>query len=93
MARFTTRVELHNADWSDYTALHREMKSKGFLLTIADGDGHVYALPPAEYNYVGDITKEDVLSKARSAAGAVKPSFEVFVTESSGRTWHGLKPA
>jgi len=51
----------------------------------------VYELPPAEYNYVGQATRDQVLEKAKRAARAVKPSFAVVVTEANGVTWYGLK--
>lgn len=91
MAQFTTRVELHNADWNDYVQLHAQMKRQGFSQTIRSDDGKVYELPPAEYDYSGSVTRADVLAKAKTAAGAVKPSYAVLVTESNGRTWSGLK--
>lgn len=91
MAQFTTRVELHNADWNDYTQLHAQMKRQGFSQTITSDDGKVYELPPAEYDYSGSVTRSDVLNKAKAAASAIKTSYGVLVTESNGRTWSGLK--
>jgi len=91
MASFTTRVELHDAVSGDYTTLHSEMKNKGFKQTITSDDGTVYNLPTAEYNYIGDKTRGEVLGLAKSAAGVVKKSFGILVTESAGRTWHNLK--
>jgi hypothetical protein len=93
MASFTTRVELHDAKWSDYTALHEEMEKRGFSRTITSSDGKIYELPPAEYNYVGAVTRDSVHEKAKSAARAVKASFSVLVTEATGRTWSGMKVA
>ena len=93
MAGFTTRVELHDATWSDYVTLHSAMARQGFARTITSDDGKTYELPPAEYNYEGLGSSADVLAKAKAAAGSVKPSFAVFVTESNGRTWSGLKAA
>jgi hypothetical protein len=91
MTQFTTRVELHDADRSDYVSLHEEMRRRGFSTTISSDDGSVYELPPAEYNYEGTATRSDVLNKASQAAAAVKKSYAVLVTESAGRTWIGLK--
>ncbi len=34
MASFTTRVELHSAQWSDYENLHAYMAQQGFSRTI-----------------------------------------------------------
>lgn len=91
MTQFTTRVELHDATWSDYAKLHEEMRKQGFRQTITADDGSTYELPPAEYDYQGDVTRSDVLNKAKRAAGAVKTSYEVLVTQSAGRTWYNLK--
>jgi hypothetical protein len=91
MTWFTTRVELHNADWSDYTQLHAQMKRQGFVQTISSSDGKVYELPPAEYFLEGGLTKTQVLERAKAAAGAVKKSFAAVVSETTGMTWSGLK--
>lgn len=91
MTWFTTRVELHDADWSDYTKLHAEMKKQGFAQTISSDDGKTYVLPPAEYFFDSGLTRSQVLDRAKVAAGAVKKSFGVIVTEGSGITWIGLK--
>jgi hypothetical protein len=53
MANFTTRVELHDANWSDYVALHAEMAKQGFSQKITSDAGQTYKLPPAEYTYSG----------------------------------------
>ncbi|MGN6149481.1 MAG: type V toxin-antitoxin system endoribonuclease antitoxin GhoS [Rhizomicrobium sp.] len=90
MASFTTRVELHNADRDDYTKLHEKMRAQGFSQTIRSDQGTTYHLPPAEYDYSGQVNRATVLEKAKTAAAAVKPNFAVLVTESAGRTWHGL---
>ncbi len=93
MSNFTTRVELHDADWSDYQTLHDKMTAQGFSRTIRSDDGKRYQLPPAEYNFEGTVGRDKVLEKAKIAAGQVKRQFAVFVTESAGRTWSGLEAA
>jgi hypothetical protein len=40
----------------------------------------------------GIVERSAVLERARIAASAVKPSYEVLVTESAGRSWYKLKP-
>ncbi|MBR1132917.1 hypothetical protein [Bradyrhizobium iriomotense] len=93
MASFTTRVELHDADWSDYELLHKKMATQGFSRVVTSDDGKRYQLPPAEYNFDGSATRGEVLAKAKTAAAQVKTSYAVFVTESAGRTWSGLDAA
>jgi len=93
MASFTTRVELHYARENDYEILHAEMAKEGFKRTITSSDGVTYRLPTAEYNYVGDKTRDDVLDKAKAAAARTRKEFCVLVTESAGRSWHNLERA
>ena len=93
MASFTTRVELHDANDDDYEKLHEKMEAKGFSRTITSDEGTTYHLPPAEYDYSGDVTRAQVREKAKSAASLVMSSYSVLVTESNGRTWHALKKA
>ena len=93
MARFTTRVQLNGyADEDDYTNLHAAMRSEGFSRFIENGDGKVYHMPHAEYNRVGDVTRDQVLKDAKTATSSVWSDFEILVTEGT-RTWHGLKEA
>lgn len=93
MAWFMTRVELHDATRSDYTELHDAMRKQGFAANIVGSDGVTYALPPAEYRYEGAGSRNDVIGKAKKAAGSVKASFAVVVTEAVASTWYGLKAA
>jgi len=91
MAKFTTRVELHDAIASDYKKLHEGMGTKGFKRTIAAADGTIYQLPTAEYSFEGTQTRKQVLQLAKEAASAVKPSYAVLVTEAKGnRGFYGL---
>jgi hypothetical protein len=93
MTSFTVRIELHDADWKDYDKLHTEMIGQGFVHTIESGDGIVYELPPAEYNFEGNLTKSEVLDRAKTAADRTNRKNAVLVTESNGRTWRGLSKA
>ena len=51
MARFITRIELHNADSDDYEILHQEMEREDFNKTIESDDNIEYHLPDGEYFY------------------------------------------
>lgn len=92
MARFTTRVELHGARPEDYDTLHARMEAQGFTRTIATDQGVAYKLPTAEYNLEGNATTDQVLDKAKAAAGQVRSTFSILVTASI-RTWFGLDKA
>lgn len=93
MARFTTRVELHNADEDDYEQLHAAMEREGFSRTIVSGDGTTYHLPTAEYDRQGNLTRDEVLESAKRSANKTGCSYAVLVTQSNGRTWQGLERA
>jgi hypothetical protein len=91
MTGFTTRVELHDANWSDYEKLHVEMRRRGFYRTITGDNDVTYDLPPAEYVCYGTLTKWEVLEKAKAAAAAIKPKYSVLVTEAASWAWFNLK--
>jgi len=91
MASFTTRVELHDADYDDYETLHAAMQAEGFSRTITAEDNVTYHLPTAEYNRSGNLTRDQVLESAKRAASGTGKRYGVLVTESNGRTWTGLE--
>ena len=92
MARFTTRVELHNTNDDDYKTLHKAMEAEGFSRIIVDSKGVRYHLPTAEYNLVADLTLPQVLDSAERAAAKTKRSASILVTKSNGRLWSKLPP-
>lgn len=91
MAKFTVRVELRDADREEYEILYEQMELRGFVDTITDSDGKIYKLPDAEYSYEGNVTREDVLAKAKAAAGMTGTEYSVLVTQSAGRIWFNLR--
>lgn len=91
MAEFTVRVVLHDkATWDDYETLAAALAEKNITDVLTSDDGVKYKMPPAEYQCRGDITKADVLTHCRNAAGSTGKKYSVLVTESNGRTWVGL---
>jgi hypothetical protein len=94
MASFTTRVLLNGYPTADdYTRLHGEMKRRGFSRVIKSDDGAYYWLPSAEYNRQGNVTLQQVLNDAKTAANSVKTPNEVLVTDAKARMWNGLRKA
>ncbi|HDL6856602.1 TPA: DUF2622 domain-containing protein [Yersinia enterocolitica] len=92
MARFTVRIELHNADSDDYELLHEKMEAKGFKREITASSGTTYHLPNAEYIYESSSDNEsDVADKAKKIADSIKNKSGVLVTKSAGRSMRGLK--
>ena len=94
MVKFTTRVELHDADdRDDYDRLHAAMEAEGFTRTI-ESSGTTYHLPTAEYNLEGPYTAEQVRAKAAVAAKETGKRFAILVTPAAGsRYWQGLTEA
>jgi hypothetical protein len=90
MANFTVRVELHNAQWSDYDQLHSAMEQKGFSRHITSDDGKIYQMPWAEYNGTANLTSSQVRDIAKEAADTTGKQNAVFVTEAVTRAWVGL---
>jgi len=93
MANFTVRVELHQAEWTDYDQLHAAMEQKGFSRQITSDDGKTYQMPWAEYNGTGILTSVQVRDIAKTAADSTGKQNAVFVTEAVRRAWAGLPVA
>lgn len=93
MADFTVRVELHGAEWEDYDALRVEMEAEGFSAVVRGSGGMAYELPAGEYALSGDVTRQQVLARAKRGANRSGYSYAVLVTESAGRAWYGLELA
>lgn len=92
MAKFTTRVELIDADSSDYDTLHEEMENRNFTRIVTTTQGVNYYLPPAEYNREGDYTADQTLNAAKNAAAATDREYRVIVTQATIRRWYNLEP-
>jgi hypothetical protein len=90
MARFTIRIVLHDSSWDDYITMYKHLAAYRITDTITSDNGTVYELPPAEYNYEGDATAQQVQETARQCAAKVAASYAVLVTEATTRTWIGL---
>lgn len=90
MAKFTVRVELHDAQWSDYDQLHAAMELKGFSRQITADDGKTYQMPWAEYTGSAQLSSPQVRDIAKAAADTTGKKSAVFVTEAVTRAWIGL---
>ncbi|MFA6397711.1 MAG: type V toxin-antitoxin system endoribonuclease antitoxin GhoS [Candidatus Paceibacterota bacterium] len=92
MISFTTRVELHSENYTDFEMLHNAMQNEGFSRLITSGDGITYHLPRAEYDIYTSKNRSAVLEAAKRAVATTRKTAEILVTESLGRTWSGLTP-
>ena len=92
MSSFTIRVELHDANWQHYVDMAKDLASQGITDVIAADSGTSYKMPPAEYNYVGNASADNVLEAAKASAAKTGRPYAVLVTEATRRTWVGLEP-
>lgn len=93
MAKFTIRIELHDAVSADYSELHDGMTKQGFSNIVVFNSGVRKRMPPAEYNFSGEKDRDEILQKVHVAAEPTGCEYEVLITESAGRTGWNLKPA
>jgi hypothetical protein len=87
MIQFTVRIELHDANWEQYTKLNEKMFQHGFTNSTTEKDSEQTL--PVEYNYNGIVTKKQVLQKAKTIAASIVNKYAVLVTKSNGLTWYG----
>lgn len=90
MRKYTVRVELHSNQYSDFEMLHQAMAQKGFSKLITSGGGEIYHLPRGEYSIETPSDLSWVLGSVKNAVQETGQDAEILVTESRGRTWHGL---
>ena len=91
IAEFMTRVELLNGDDHEYLKLDEYMDANGFKKTIL-GKVEEYYLPQGEYHMVKNLTDDDVMSLAKSAANKTGKQFSIIVSEVSNIQSFGLRP-
>jgi hypothetical protein len=87
LRRFITRVELHEADATDYQILYDAMKGAGFVKTITEfNSNNMYKLPEGEYHYSSEkvIEAKDVLDIAIKAVAKTKKEYQILVTKADG---------
>ena len=85
MAEFFTRVELHQANGSDYETLHAEMLKREFYRAIVGGSGDEFKLPTAEYHSIQSLTCEGVRDLAGQAATVTGRKHWILTVEAN--TW------
>ena len=59
MPGYTVRIELRDAEPSDYDDLYEKMILKKFSKFITSDGGSLYSLPNAEYNYSSNTKTTD----------------------------------
>ena len=93
MARYITRVELHDAKVPrDTDALQKAMLEEGFVATIK-GKRPLYRLRTGEFYRDEEVPIADVLEFAKNAAERTGRRFSILVSEAPNSTWFHLLPA
>ena len=87
MALFITRVELHNAQESDYQILHAAMERLGFSRTIVSASGVRCQLPSAEYSLSSEMNVSSVRNSAKNAANSTGKTSWILTTEVARIDW------
>jgi hypothetical protein len=82
MANYVARIELHNASYDDYEALHAAADRRGFSRTIAADGGARYQLPTGTYVAAGtNATLQQAYDAACAAAAETHKRFWVVVAD------------
>ncbi|QXF34780.1 DUF2622 domain-containing protein [Photorhabdus luminescens] len=68
MANYLVRVEIYDADYSDYEALHKKMLAIGFHKSIKYSNGKSYDLPSGTYFGTSSLSPSQINSKVKSVA-------------------------
>ena len=87
MATYITRIELHNANFKDYTNLHAAMRRQGFAQSITANDGREYILPTAEYFINTPADRSTVYNSAMQAATSTGRAFWIITSETNNSTF------
>jgi hypothetical protein len=88
MADFIVRVELHNANQSNYDWLHVWMQLYGFVRTITSDTGVDCHLLPAEYRWSGEGDVVSVRTLAYNAAQMTGCSHSSQVFQYVAAAWY-----
>lgn len=93
MSTFIVRIELHDADPSDYEELHEKMENAGYERQITADSGNTYQLPDAEYIRfpATGLNAHDIAQEAYRIADSVKSEPGVLVTEAVSIEVLGLR--
>ena len=91
MSTYSIRVLLHGGEREHYTALEKHLRAIGALDVIMGDDGRWYQLPPGEYTMPSHLWLEAARSTVYHIAEAISPFPAVYVTQSAGQAWVGLR--
>lgn len=90
MLQFTVCVELRDAKPEHHRILHEEMGKRGFTNTLTSTDGRIVVMPRGGYNFEGDVTRDEVLTRTKAAVKVTTKTAGIVITQVAKRTWSGL---
>ncbi|MBS9422266.1 MULTISPECIES: type V toxin-antitoxin system endoribonuclease antitoxin GhoS [Photorhabdus] len=91
MANYLVRVEIYDADYSDYETLHKKMLAIGFYKYIKYSDGKSHDLPSGTYFGKSSLSPSQIRDKVKSVASPLSskdPS--LFVCKFQASEWSSL---
>lgn len=91
MARFTIRMVLHDyATANDYQVLENALAMRGITDVVAADNGTKWKMPPGEYQFIGDLTIEQVYGLCAESGTITNKRHGILITELGQRYWSGL---
>ena len=87
MKKFLTRVELHDANPTQYELLHIHMAQRKFARGVLSDDGRTYSLPTGTYTSFGELSAVSVRDLASAAAKLVSPNHWIMTVEFTDAAW------
>jgi hypothetical protein len=92
MASFTIRMVLHDyATALDYQLLSNALALNNITDVVMADNGTRWKMPPGEYQFVGNLTIQQVHNICASAANSTRKRHSILITELGGRFWTGLE--
>ena len=93
MVHISLRPGLRCAEEADFLQLSSAMESEGFSHLITGSSGTSFQLPPGQYYIATELTRADVLAKARRCAATTGRHCSILITQGEAFLWCGLKKA
>ncbi|MGZ9027391.1 MAG: hypothetical protein ACXW2U_08975 [Telluria sp.] len=93
MTAFSIRVELHDATSADYAKLADRLAAREVVDVIRNDKGELFKLPPAEYNFEGNATLDNVYEAVCTITATIGRKYAVVVTQAARRMWCNLPRA
>lgn len=87
MPKYTTRIDLRDADKEDYERLSTAMIQEGFSLNLRSEDDSIFVLPTGTFNRESPEAIKEVFRLAEKAANSTGKKNGIVVSEAINRMW------